>query len=888
MCYYLLKMKKFVILTLSVAIFFCAVACQKESFREITEGKYQLSEISLSLEEQGQSKTSLTLDGSVLKCTWNSGDAIMVSDMSSTSSFTVAASTLSDPSTCKFTGSFSTSQERLYAIYPFSCANLKNGKLSVNLPSEQNPGGIATYDIKTASIASSEAGSKNSVFPLCNLTSIIKLKLTLPQTLNGVNLAAEKILSFSLLGNGVKMAGTAVEVNYSNEHPTLGAATEDVVKYIFPEGTDAVGIHEALIFVKPSDFSASGRKLQYMIETDHYKITFQFTPTQPMSAGCFYPFTFNLSKDSWHAKEDESLLGADRDYCIITKEIPITSSKNTYGAVVDEKGKGIAGVQVSDGYTVVTTNANGVYEFDAEKASSTKANGYVFISVPSGYEAVQDGVFPEFWHRFSSTSNSVQERHDFHLTKVDNTNHILLTMTDFHLCNRNALYDKKQFEVFANEINTLANQYRAAGTRVYALQLGDMTWDLYWDDNQNLAVCNFDLPAYKTYINSKMTSGIPIFHAMGNHDNDYRLSGDWEPAMPYKQNIGPTWYSFTLGSIHYIVLDNVICKNNGTVDGRDNAMGITSDQIAWVKKDVANIPSSMPVVVAMHEQAYKLSSATAGSVANSDISSLNSAIGSSHKIHYVTGDTHIINHYGKPTDPISENNSGAVCGDWWWTGRLTYKGVFATAFAKWKGTFNFQQGRDGSPAGYMIYTMNGTSIKWQFKGTTLPQSKQFKTYDRNKIEINSTNYPGTGNYTSNINSDAGEYQYSTSISKPSLLASDRTNKQKAYDSKNKVLINVWNYDPSWTISVKEGSQELSVTKESGIYDPMVLVTYNAARYAEGSNCTSTFKANKTMYHIFSVTASNATSTLDITVKDGFGNTYTETMKRPKEFTIDWD
>lgn len=883
-------------LFLAFLILVTAISCQKETLLSPdSDGDVQcdgkdritIEQIGLSLDAPQQTKTTLTYTDGKIKSRWMEGDKVLVSDLSSSSEWTVSkTSTTASATTSVFVGSITTSAPDIYAIYPSSEAKLSSGVLSVNLRPQQDAQSQNILDLKAAAIPSSEAGRQNTDFPMANLTSIVKLKLTLPQTLGGVSLEGEKILSFSLMGCGVNLAGDNISLDLKSSRPQLTEASTDVVTYSFPEGVSAVGVHEAMIFVKPSDFSQSGRKLMYKVETDSYNVVFQFTPTAPMSAGIYYPFTFNLSKDTWKAKDNVDLIASDRDYSVSSKQIPVTSTKNTYGTVVDQNGRGIPGVSVSDGYTVVKTNEMGIYEFDAEKASSTKAHGYVFISVPSGYEAVQDGVFPEFWHSFTSNSNSVQERHDFHLTQVNNTNHVLLAMADFHLCNRNALYDKRQFEVFANEINTLADQYRSAGTRVYAIQLGDMTWDLYWDNNQNLAVCCFDLPAYKTYINEKITSGIPFFHAMGNHDYDYTKTGDWETAKPYKRYIGPTYYSFNIGGIHYIILDNVICKNNGTVDGRANSMGVTNEQIEWVKKDVANIPSDMPVVVAMHEQAYSLSSATAGS-ARSTISNVNNAIGSSHKIHYMTGDTHIINHYGKPADMISENNVGAVCGDWWWTGRLTYKGVLP-AFSSLKGQFNFQQGRDGSPAGYMIYTMNGSDIKWQFKGTTLPLTKQFKTYDRNEIEINSSTYPGTGSYVNNINNDAGEYKYRTNISEPGTFESDKSNKTKAYNSKNKVLINVWNYDPSWTITVKEGSNSLSVTNESKIYDPMVLVTYNAGRYAEGSKCTSTFMANNTMYHIFSVKASSASSTLTITVKDGFGNTYTETMTRPKPFTIDWD
>ena len=38
--------------------------------------------------------------------------------------------------------------------------------------------------------------------------------------------------------------------------------------------------------------------------------------------------------------------------------------------------------------------------------------------------------------------------------------------------------------------------------------------------------------------------------------------------------------------------------------------------------------------------------------------------------------------------------------------------------------------------------------------------------------------------------------------------------------------------------------------------------------------------------MWKVTASSATSTLEIKVTDNFGNVYTETMSRPKAFNVD--
>ncbi|MBQ2103119.1 MAG: hypothetical protein II479_06095 [Bacteroidales bacterium] len=60
---------------------------------------------------------------------------------------------------------------------------------------------------------------------------------------------------------------------------------------------------------------------------------------------------------------------------------PVPEARMTlYGKVLCE-GVGVPDVVVSDGCEVVRTDADGVYQM-----ASQKRHGYVFISVPSGYE----------------------------------------------------------------------------------------------------------------------------------------------------------------------------------------------------------------------------------------------------------------------------------------------------------------------------------------------------------------------------------------------------------------------------------------------------------------------------------------------------------------------
>lgn len=549
-------------------------------------------------------------------------------------------------------------------------------------------------------------------------------------------------------------------------------------------------------------------------------------------------------------------------FCLLAALVSLDIAASTLdGRVTDRDGKPISGVIVSDGHTAVQTDSEGYYTI-----CSLKDYGIIFVSVPSGYEAPLDGVFPQFWQ--SLNDEDTDEVHNFVLDKVENDSYSLFVLGDFHLCNRVSLMDMEQFQVCIDEINGQIAKRTALGKKSYVIPLGDMTWDLYWDDSANLRYCNFDLQAYRNFINSK-ASHVPFFHTMGNHDNDYKATDDESAALPYKKHIGPTYYSFNLGQIHYIVLDNIICTNKGTVSTRSNHMGFTEEELDWVRADMAFVPDGTPVVVAMHAQVYRLDSAKKGHVANADVSQLNSIIGKKHKIHYITGDSHIINNFGKPSDRISEHNAGAVCGAWWWSGRHSWNGVFPQ-FDRYKGKEFFMVARDGAPSGYTVYEMDGTDWTSLWKAFGLPSEKQFKTYDLNEVEINSKIFPGRDRYADAIDKDAADYIHK--------------------GNGNIVLLNIWNYDPSWTISVreKETGKKLKVKESPQTYDPMPLVTYNAGRYADGSKLNGSFKANKSMKHIFKVQATRPDTTLEIRIQDGYGRIYTETMTRPKAFTFDWE
>ena len=535
---------------------------------------------------------------------------------------------------------------------------------------------------------------------------------------------------------------------------------------------------------------------------------------------------------------DSLLLGHILLNVIASVDLPDVEGMTVKGIVYSD-GEGVPGVVVSDGYEVTVTDSGGRYYLP-----SLKQTGFVFISIPGNYQVVSDGNAPQFFKRLSNSSSTV-ERKDFSLIKTNNENHVVITMADWHLANRNNDIDQFMNKVLP-DVNTSIDQYAADGTEVYVLTLGDMTWDLYWYDN------NFGLNEYLPYMDKL---NCPVFNLMGNHDNDPYYANDQEAEKKYRDIIGPTYYSFNLGKIHYVVLDDIEYVNTGasvgTIGDRGYNDTITNNQIEWLKKDLATITDkTTPIVIATHAPLYRNPTLEAGGSQVNKIDITNGAalincLSEFSTVHVLTGHTHI-NYTVEEETTLMEHNTAAICATWWWTGRNGYAGNHIC--------------RDGSPGGYGIWRMNGKDMRWLYKSVGHSEEYQFRTYDLNTIHITAAEFAPNS-------TDEALAEYVGPYANP--------------QAGNEVLINIWGYDSQWQIEVTENGNPLNVTRVKAM-DPLHIISYNALRLNAGATPTSAFKTIETA-HLFKVMASAADSTLEIKVTDRFDNIYTESMVRPKQF-----
>ena len=544
-------------------------------------------------------------------------------------------------------------------------------------------------------------------------------------------------------------------------------------------------------------------------------------------------------------KRDARKKSFGRIYINIVEDIDFKPDAGTtvYG-IVSSAGVGVENVVVSDGAEVTVTNEKGIYQL-----KSAKKWGYVFISVPSGYEVPSVGVLPQF-HRALKNSADVVERADFKLEKVDGQDSYKIFMLgDMHLANRTG--DLGQFAQFTSDLTDYMTRHK--GEKMYALTLGDMTWDLYWYSN------SYYFPQYLNTINSQIKN-LQIFHTMGNHDNDFQTRSDYDAAVKYVDQICPTYYSFNIGKVHYVVMDDIDCSSYDGTESRNYVESLSAEQLDWLAKDLSHVAKTTPVVVAMHVQVFYPT--TSGFKIDHDL--VNTLrlfdILDGYTVRFVTGHTHKLFNV-TPDAPIvdghnfREYNSGSVCASWWWSGNLT-PGIHI--------------GTDGTPGGYGIWDVTGTDFQCLYKSTGWPEEYQFRSYDLNNVHFSMADVPLM----------------------PSDISASVKNAYMQYvnaypqNNDNEVLINIWNWNSDWTLSVVDENRKTLPYTEVWAYDPLHIAALSVKRFNNaGLKSTPSFITNK-FTHFFKVKADDADTDLVITVKDEFGNEWTENMQRPKAFSTD--
>ena len=523
------------------------------------------------------------------------------------------------------------------------------------------------------------------------------------------------------------------------------------------------------------------------------------------------------------------------------------------------KGKGVQGVVVSDGHSFATTDKQGVY-----RLQSDKRNGYVFYVIPSGYMPLtekgnwEEKLFGGFWRTLSFPDDSnMDEQHDFMLQKEKNDKHIMVFEADPQLANRKDTKDMKLYESLF--LPRIKKECKLAGsTPIYSTVLGDLSWDVYWYSNK------FTIADYKALIVKNHKSyGMRHFCVTGNHDNNpstpHSEQTDHKASETFRQTVGPNYYSYNIGKVHYVVLDDVVYENTPSKDGkykkgvvgmRDYKNGFTDEQLDWLQKDLSYVDEHTPVFVSMHVPAWYENGkfeVLERMPWNHSTQRLCQILKRFDTVHIMSGHRHqCYNMQPKQYPNIMEHSVGAVGGNLWASGGYTGHPTCV----------------DGTPGGYQVFTINKKDISWQLRTLEGTGNEQFRIIDTNQVR---------------------EYQRTSSIWQ-AIMKKYPSRQDFSRLPANTVLVNVFNYDRQWKVKVTEDGRELDV-KQIKCEDPYAVLSYDINMYKHKK---AVGEGNGTKYntHTFMAVASRPDAEITVEVTDGFGRTYRASRQLPIACTID--
>lgn len=337
-------------------------------------------------------------------------------------------------------------------------------------------------------------------------------------------------------------------------------------------------------------------------------------------------------------------------------DLPDHDGKTVKGYVHDGTSP-LAGVNVTDGFTITVTDSEGAYWLAADERADM-----VYISVPSGYNPpCADGI-SQFYKDIDRSGGVF--RADFELTPADDSRHRMIVLGDPQM------KDDHDHGVFvSNALPDIKAEIAAAkkeGTEVSMLVLGD--------------ICFNNPETFHRWTGYWKGIGMPMWHVPGNHDKRV----DPDPARQtgeYKAAFGPLYYSFNKGNVHYLMLDNIEWQGDGNYGD-----GLGETQLAWVLADLKTVAPGSRVVVCAHQPiTWTESSRGRHAKMLAELDKYNTLILTAHK--------HLGRNLDKFYDNIEERIQSALCGAYWF-------GDVA---------------KDGIDLGYYIYDFTGNDLVWGYK-----------------------------------------------------------------------------------------------------------------------------------------------------------------------------
>ena len=345
--------------------------------------------------------------------------------------------------------------------------------------------------------------------------------------------------------------------------------------------------------------------------------------------------------------------------------------------------RGVAGAAVTDGLSIVETDAAGNFVL-----ISTARRPFVYLSMPAGYAIPRNepGTARFYQPIEANGQGEMQVRFDL-VPREDAADHAFLV-----LCDPQTQNDRDMGLFHAETVPDVQATVEALGdTPTFGVSCGDIMWD--------------HLNLYPEYERGVSRMGIPFFQVVGNHDLNFDGATDQESVRTFRSHFGPNYYSFDRGAVHYVVLDDVFWNHN-------NYFGyVDADQLAWLEADLACVEAGRTVVVFAHipfqsSRNYRIDRSRPSPTQSITNREVLYRLLEPYQAHVISGHTHESEHVFE--GGLHEHVQGTACGAWW-TGPICY---------------------DGTPSGYGVYEVRGEELRWRYKATGHDADYQLRLYER--------------------------------------------------------------------------------------------------------------------------------------------------------------
>lgn len=221
--------------------------------------------------------------------------------------------------------------------------------------------------------------------------------------------------------------------------------------------------------------------------------------------------------------------------------------KNNNGQL-DTEEQGLENVLVSNGEIIVKTNDEGHFEL-----GTSNRDRFIFITTPNGYRCAT----------FYQPNRGQADDYHFALQEAPITDDFSFIHISDTETSDSTLWVK------------MLRDYGRHQQPAFIIHTGDICYEP-------------GMRFHAEHVNSS-TMGLPVYYTVGNHD---LVAGDYGEQL-YEELFGPTYYSFEVGKVHFIVTP--------MLSGDYKPQYTKEDVYRWLDNLLSQLPKDQPKVIFNHD-----------------------------------------------------------------------------------------------------------------------------------------------------------------------------------------------------------------------------------------------------------------------------------------------